>query len=149
MTRRRRIRITLASLALAPLTVCALGAGAVASASPTGSGTTGSGTMGSAGMEAMQEASKAASTARPTKGSAIVIHNFAFSPGSLKVHPGQKVTVTNRDSVDHTVTSITGKFNTGDIAPGKAVTFTAPTKAGRYPYRCTIHQFMTGVLVVS
>jgi plastocyanin len=127
-----------ASLALSSLSVGAV-LGAAASASP----------MGPAVMAAMRAASRAASTARPVTGSTIVIHNFAFSPGSLKVRPGQKVTVTNKDSVDHTVTSITGRFNTGDVGPGKTVTFTAPTKAGRYPYRCTIHQFMTGLLVVS
>lgn len=134
------VSLALASVALGG----ALGGVAVASAAPMASGT-----MSPEGMQAMQAASKAASTARPTKGSTIVIHNFAFSPGSLMVHPGQKVTVTNKDSVDHTVTSLTGKFNTGDIGPGKTVTFTAPKQAGRYPYRCNIHQYMTATLVVS
>jgi plastocyanin len=131
-------------------------AGGVALASPTmgsgsmGSGNMGSGNMDSAGMVAqMKAASAAAASARPTTASTIVIHNFAFSPGSIKVRPGQKVRVVNRDSVAHTVTSTTGKFNTGDVGPGKTVTFTAPAKAGRYPYRCNIHQYMTGMLVVS
>jgi plastocyanin len=131
-------------------------AGGVALASPTmgsgsmGSGNMGSGNMDSAGMVAqMKAASATAASARPTTASTIVIHNFAFSPGSIKVRPGQKVRVVNRDSVAHTVTSTTGKFNTGDVGPGKTVTFTAPAKAGRYPYRCNIHQYMTGMLVVS
>jgi plastocyanin len=131
-------------------------AGGVAMASPTtgsgnmGSGNMGSGNMGSGNMVAqMKAASAAASSARPTSASTIVIHNFAFSPGSIKVRPGQKVRVVNRDSVAHTVTSTTGKFNTGDVGPGKTVTFTAPAKAGRYPYRCNIHQYMTGMLVVT
>ncbi len=131
-------------------------AGGVALASPMmgsgsmGSGSMGSGSMDSAGMVAqMKAASAAAASARPTSASTIVIHNFAFSPGSIKVRPGQKVRVVNRDSVAHTVTSTTGKFNTGDVGPGQTVTFTAPAKAGRYPYRCNIHQYMTGMLVVS
>ena len=136
-------------------------AGGVALASPmTGSGNMGSGSMGSgnmgsgsmdsAGMVAqMKAASAVAASAHPTSASTIVIHNFAFAPGSIKVRPGQKVRVVNRDSVAHTVTSTSGKFNTGDVGPGKTVTFTAPAKAGRYPYRCNIHQYMTGVLVVS
>ncbi len=115
-----------------------------------GSGGMGSGGMGSGGMEAqMKAASAAAASAHPTSASTIVIHNFAFAPGSIKVRPGQKVRVVNRDSVAHTVTSTTGKFNTGNVGPGKTVTFTAPAKAGRYPYRCNIHQYMTGMLVVS
>ncbi len=107
-------------------------------------------TAGTAGMEArMRAASKKAAASVPKAGTTITIRNFAFLPGKLKVRPGQKVTVLNRDSVVHTLTSTTGKFNTGDIAPGKSVTFVAPTKAGSYPYRCMIHQFMTGTLVVS
>jgi plastocyanin len=89
------------------------------------------------GMDAkMQAASRAAAKAKPKAATTVVIHNFAFSPGSIKVKPGQKVKVENMDSVAHTLTSTTGKFNTGDIAPGKTVTFTAPKTAGRYPYRC-------------
>jgi plastocyanin len=131
-------------------------AGGVALASPmtgtgnTGTGNMGTGNMGSGSMEAqMKAASAAAASARPASASTIVIHNFAFAPGSIKVRPGQKVRVVNRDSVAHTVTSTTGKFNTGNVGRGKTVTFTAPTKAGRYPYRCNIHQYMTGMLVVS
>jgi plastocyanin len=131
-------------------------AGGVALAAPmTGSGNMGSGNMGSGSMDSagmvaqMKAASAAAASARPTSASTIVIHNFAFAPGSIKVRPGQKVRVVNRDSVAHTVTSTSGKFNTGDVGPGKTMTFTAPAKAGRYPYRCNIHQYMTGVLVVS
>ena len=134
----------------------AAAAGGVALASPmTGSGNMGSGSMGSGNMDSagmvaqMKAASAVAASARPTSASTIVIHNFAFAPGSIKVRPGQKVRVVNRDSVAHTVTSTSGKFNTGDVGPGKTVTFTAPAKAGRYPYRCNIHQYMTGVLVVS
>lgn len=105
--------------------------------------------MSRSGMQQMEEASAAAAKAPPKQGSTITIHNFSFLPGSIKVKPGQKVRVTNKDQVIHTVTSTTGKFNTGDVHPGQTVTFTAPKKAGKYPYRCNIHQYMTGVLVVS
>jgi plastocyanin len=82
-------------------------------------------------------------------GKAITIKNFAFSPASITVAPGATVTVTNSDSVAHTVTSKTGGFDTGDIQAGQSQTFTAPNKAGSYPYICTIHQYMTGTLTVS
>jgi plastocyanin len=59
------------------------------------------------------------------------------------------VTVTNKDSVTHTLTGSSGGFNTGDIPPGRSKTFTAPTRAGTYPYLCNIHQYMTGTLTVS
>jgi plastocyanin len=67
----------------------------------------------------------------------------------ISVKPGASVTVTNKDSVTHTLTSSTGAFNTGNIAGGASAHFTAPMKAGKYTYRCDIHQYMTGTVVVS
>ncbi len=80
---------------------------------------------------------------------AIIIKNFAFSPATLTVAPGTTVTVTNRDQVSHTLTAVTGAFTTGDIGPGQSRPITAPKRAGRYAYMCSIHQYMTGTLVVS
>jgi len=79
----------------------------------------------------------------------IVIKTFSFSPATLKVKPGEKVTVENKTPVTHTLTSTQHKFNTGDVGGGTTTSFTAPTKPGRYPYICEIHQYMTGVLVVT
>jgi plastocyanin len=86
---------------------------------------------------------------KPVPNPVITIQNFAFSPGTIVVAPGATVTVTNKDQVVHTLTSLTATWDTGDIQPGQTVTFTAPTKAGRYPYECNIHQFMKGLLIVS
>lgn len=81
--------------------------------------------------------------------STLTIQNFAFHPANLTVAPGTVVTVTNADSTAHTVTaSGTKPFDTGTIAPGRTVTFTAPKAAGSYPYTCTIHPFMKGLLTV-
>lgn len=90
--------------------------------------------------------SASASTAPDT----IIIKNFTFHPASLTVAPGTVVTVRNEDSVTHTVTDKADAtlFGTGDIAAGQAKTFKAPGQAGSYVYFCTIHQFMTGTLVV-
>ncbi|MFJ2559553.1 MULTISPECIES: cupredoxin domain-containing protein [unclassified Streptomyces] len=79
----------------------------------------------------------------------VTIDNFTFAPAALTVAPGTEVTVVNKDSVAHTLTATTGKaFDTGTIGPGKTATFTAPGKAGAYPYTCTIHPFMKGKLTV-
>jgi plastocyanin len=91
----------------------------------------------------------AGTTAPKATGDAITIKNFAFSPATLTVGPGATVSVTNRDSVTHTLTSETGAFNTGDVMPGSTGHFTAPTTPGTYHYRCNIHQFMTATLRVS
>jgi plastocyanin len=80
----------------------------------------------------------------------IVIKNFMFSPDSLTVAPGAEVTVKNEDSVTHTLTDKTDQtgFNTGPVGPNQTKTFKAPDKAGTYAFFCTIHQYMTGTLVV-
>jgi plastocyanin len=86
----------------------------------------------------------------PVPGAAtIAIQNFSFSPSTMTVSPGERITVTNKDSVTHTLTSTTMKFNTGDIASGRTAVITAPSRPGRYPYYCMIHQYMTGTLVVK
>jgi plastocyanin len=72
-----------------------------------------------------------------------------FSPATLTVAPGATVKVTNTDQVTHTLTASNGAFNTGNIAAGQSGTFTAPKTPGRYSYICSIHQYMSGTIVVS
>lgn len=85
------------------------------------------------------------STSQPA---AITIKNFAFQ-GPASVSPGAKITVTNKDSTSHTVTSDTnGQFDV-NVPGGGTATFTAPTKAGHYPYHCNIHPSMHGTLTVQ
>ena len=69
--------------------------------------------------------------------------------GSLSVKPGTKITVTNKDSVDHNVTATGGQFKTSDIGQNKTATFTAPTKAGSYAFPCTIHPQMVSTVTVK
>lgn len=90
------------------------------------------------------------STGSAGRADTIVIKNFAFQPSTLDAAPGAKVTVENEDSATHTVTASGSAkpFDTGNIAAGATVTFTAPAQPGSYPYICQIHQFMHGTLVV-
>ncbi len=83
-----------------------------------------------------------------TSTKAITISNFMFSPMHAAVAPGSTVSVTNKDSVTHTLTATGGQFDTGDIGAGQTKTFTAPMKAGTYSYICNIHQYMMGTIVV-
>lgn len=94
-------------------------------------------------------ASSGGASSGATAAHTISIQNFAFSPSTITVAPGATVTVTNHDQVAHTITSAKGGFNTGDIAAGQSKTFTAPNTPGSYSYICSIHQYMTGTLVVS
>jgi plastocyanin len=93
--------------------------------------------------------SSGSSASSSTSTKSITISNFMFSPMHEAVAPGSTVSVTNKDSVTHTLTATNGQFNTSDIAPGQTKTFTAPSKAGTYNYICDIHQYMMGTIVVS
>ncbi len=99
---------------------------------------------------AARASSPAASAAASGSADTIIIKNFAFSPASLTVAPGAVVTVRNEDSVTHTLTDKSDKklFDTGDIAANQSESFKAPKSAGSYPYICTIHQYMSGTLIV-
>jgi plastocyanin len=91
----------------------------------------------------------ATASSPPTTKYVIVIRNFMYAPMKLTVEPGATVKVENKDLVDHTLTALDGKFNTGNIAPNKSKRFRAPKKPGTYRYRCSIHQFMKGSLIVE
>jgi plastocyanin len=81
-------------------------------------------------------------------GNSVTIANFAFSPQTLMVKTGTKVTWTNKDSATHTVTADQGAFNSGPLAPGNSFSFTF-TKAGSYAYHCMIHPSMMATIVVQ
>ncbi|MFF3172229.1 cupredoxin domain-containing protein [Streptomyces sp. NPDC057900] len=111
----------------------------------------GGGGGGSSSAPATPPSLVPATTSPPAGGGVKVsIKDFKFRPAKQTVAPGARITVTNDDTTTHTMTATKGKaFDTGDIAPGKSATFTAPSKAGAYPYDCTIHPFMTGTLTVK
>lgn len=101
-------------------------------------------------MSMPASATQPAGNAAPVANPKITIKNFGYS-GDLTVKPGAKVTVVNEDSVAHTLTDEkTHKFDTGNINGGGGTgTFTAPTTPGSYPFGCTYHPEMAGMLVVK
>jgi plastocyanin len=135
----------LLGLLVLPLAACSSGGGGASAV-----GSSAAAAVSSAMSSAMPSAAASSGSATAVSGSQIVIDDFKFSPSSLTVSPGQKVTVMNKDSTTHTLTATSGKaFDTGDIASGASGSFTAPSTPGSYPYICTIHQFMHGTLVVK
>jgi plastocyanin len=77
----------------------------------------------------------------------VAISGFAFSPKSLTINVGDRVTWKNSDSVAHTATATGGAFDTGTIEPGSSASVRF-TKAGTYRYACTPHPTMTGTIRV-
>jgi plastocyanin len=79
--------------------------------------------------------------------SGVTIKNFKFSPGTSSVHVGDTITWTNKDIAPHTATATDGSFNTGTINKDKSGSHTF-TKAGTFPYICSIHPSMKASVTV-
>ncbi len=94
-------------------------------------------------------ASTASASGPKSASVSITIKNFMFSPMKIIVQPGELVKVTNKDTVVHTLTATDGRFNTGDIGHDVTKSFHAPKKPGTYDFICSIHQYMTGEVVVK
>jgi plastocyanin len=80
--------------------------------------------------------------------SEIKIDNFSFGPQTVTVPVGTTVTWVNRDDIPHTSVSTEGVFKSKVMDADEKFTYTF-TKAGTYPYSCTIHPKMTGQIVVQ
>jgi plastocyanin len=70
--------------------------------------------------------------------------NNVFSP--VKAAPGQKVRIASGDPVPHTAISPDNAWTFDE----KTSSFTAPAKAGTYPFFCSVHgKGMSGTLTVA
>jgi len=77
----------------------------------------------------------------------VKIVNFAYSPPTLTVKVGTRVTWANKDSASHTATSDQPGFDTGTLAQGKRMTIKF-NKPGTFAYHCAFHAFMTSTIKV-
>jgi plastocyanin len=91
---------------------------------------------------------KAVAAAKPAALAVVKVsmRNMQFYPQSLKVKKGAVVEWKNDGFVAHTATS--ASFDSGSLGPGKSWRHTF-TKAGEFPYACTFHPTMTGVVIVK
>jgi len=78
----------------------------------------------------------------------VKIDNFSFGPQTLTVPVGATVTWINRDDIPHTVVSTDGVFKSKVEDTDEKFSYTF-TKAGTYPYFCSVHPKMTGKIVVQ
>jgi plastocyanin len=91
--------------------------------------------------------------APPAAGAAtadVRIRDFAFGPTYTRVEPGDSVRWIQTGSL-HTVTSRAAspeRFDSGPLLSGREFLRAFPA-AGRYPYHCTIHPEMRGVVQVG
>ncbi len=73
-----------------------------------------------------------------------------YQPANIEVPVGTTVTWTNNDNVGHTVTFRNGMKDSGVLLAGGAGTFSYTfASKGIFPYYCTIHPSMHGVVTVT
>ena len=84
--------------------------------------------------------------------------NPSYDPAALTVKKGDKITVTNKDTLPHTVTSGAGptdpnsakQFDTSILEAGATADIeTTNINPGEYPFYCAVHPYMLGKLVVQ
>jgi plastocyanin len=99
-------------------------------------------------LSAGSGALKANAQQAPAKNEEIKIDNFNFAPGTFTVAVGTTVTWINHDDIPHTAVSTDGVFKSKVMDTDEKFSYTF-TKAGTYPYFCSIHPKMTGTIVVQ
>jgi plastocyanin len=100
------------------------------------------------GAIGISQRSVLASAQQKAETTEVKIDNFSFGPGTLTVPVGATVTWTNRDDIPHTVVSTDGVFKSKVLDTDEKFSFTF-SKAGTYPYFCSIHPKMTGKVIVQ
>jgi len=80
-------------------------------------------------------------------GTTIQIADACFTPTILHVKPGQSVTWVNTDPIVHNITA-NGWGHYDDLLPTERFT-AAFDDPGLYPFACTYHPGMSGVIVVG
>jgi plastocyanin len=104
---------------------------------------------GSPNVAANVTADVTANDPQPAAANAAVnIDNFVFGPQTITVPVGATVTWTNKDDIPHTSVSTDGVFKSKVLDTDEKFSYTF-SKAGTYPYYCTIHPKMTGKVVVQ
>ena len=90
-----------------------------------------------------------ANAVAPARASAVTqvsMRNLQFYPVTIEVKKDDVVEWKNDDLVPHTATS--SSFNSGTILSGQSWRHTF-TDAGNFPYVCTFHPQMKGVVIVK
>ncbi|MEA2785797.1 MAG: hypothetical protein QOF71_1901 [Candidatus Eremiobacteraeota bacterium] len=84
----------------------------------------------------------------PQAGAVVHIRDDAFTPASLVVNAGDKVTFVNDDDDAHTATADDASWDSEGLNQHQKWT-RAFTKAGKVAYHCTVHPMMHGTIVVK
>jgi plastocyanin len=104
--------------------------------------------IGLGGIVGKHKSFVASAQEKPASTAEVKIDNFVFGPAAITVSVGTTVTWINRDDIPHTVVSTDKVFKSKVLDTDEKFSYTF-TKAGEYPYFCSIHPKMTGKVVVQ
>jgi len=102
----------------------------------------GAGTLAAAAAALLLAAAGTAAT------TTVQIRSSGFSPGTITINHGDKVTWHNADRVDHQVVANDGSFASPILLPGHSFTFTF-ARAGVFRYHDALAARLTGKITVK
>jgi plastocyanin len=106
------------------------------------------GLLAACGSSSSAPASSGSSSTPAAGGHTVTISDFKYTPATLSVKAGTKVTFVNQGGTIHNATTQgNSTINTGNLNGGQSMTVTL-TKPGTYNYICTLHPFMKGTVIV-
>jgi plastocyanin len=108
-------------------------------------------TLALAAVLAFPVAAQASAGARSAATANVEVGDFFFRPAYTRIEPGDTVTWRIAGGGPHTATSrpaAPAAFDSGELLSGQEFSFTFAA-AGRYPYLCSLHDFMRGVVQVG
>src|SRR5579864_7782370 len=86
--------------------------------------------------------------AADANGTEVRVDNFTFAPDTVTVPVNSTVTWVNKDDIPHVIASNDGVFKSKALDTDQKFSYTF-SKAGTYPYYCSIHPKMVGKIVVQ
>jgi plastocyanin len=78
----------------------------------------------------------------------VIVKSFMFTPMSMTVKAGTKITWMNKDEEPHTVASDEGLFRSSALDTDESFSYEFD-KPGTYHYTCSIHPRMIGTITVE
>jgi len=93
-------------------------------------------------------ATGAAASASDPASYVVEIKDFAFSPETLVISVGSKVTWKNQDEEPHRIAETHQVFTSPALDTDQVFTYEFKA-AGKYKYFCTLHPRMTGEIIVE
>lgn len=71
-----------------------------------------------------------------------------FNDATIEIAAGTTIEWTNEDQLTHSITADDNSFDSGNLESGQVWRYTF-TQPGSYPFHCTLHPFMKGMIVVK